>query len=143
MSMNVSPERVHATVMKLISDNYSLTAVDWPWVDFDTEAQNEWIAPHVIAHINKPARAGAKNCDILVDINCFGRLSSVSPHRVLTIAQTVADIFEQVSTLMLDGTEYIRFIEPELTTITQTKAQLELSRLAQVHVAIVGRIIGG
>lgn len=141
----INPERVHATVMKHIQDNYSETDVDWPNVNFDTASKNEWIQVSILAQVDSRGRRNQTNRKIYLDINCFTRLSATGPHRVWTIANEVASIFDkgadEETIIMLDSTGYIRFKEPEFRTIIGGEAETEISELAQVLVSIEGQLI--
>jgi len=136
----IAKEKIQQAVMNEIADNWATTAVDYPGVGFDVNAQDEWIQPTVIRNAPHPSRKARDDTRIHLDINVFVRQGTNSnAHRVQELADGVAVLFDQVEVDLLDSSATIRFGEVEFTELGVVVRNDD--KLQQINLAVIGSVI--
>ena len=97
-------ENVVASLHKHLADNYSLTAIQWPRTEFDSNNVLEWIRPDMFvtegAYYRQTGfgREG-KDLVILFNISIFGRREYIqaNSYRLFRIRDTLRDLFKETT----------------------------------------------
>ncbi|MEE8551471.1 MAG: hypothetical protein V3T08_09500 [Gemmatimonadota bacterium] len=143
-------KNVWISIYKDFEDNLgTVSNIDLPGVDFDTDAFTEWFRPRLLGPAGGPARRGERNEIWTLDVGCFAKVGEDFTgaqkeilHRHWTLADAVFGQYSQADIAVKNWAgvgdpviAHMRFEEASMVQIerdTMTK---------QVTVTVAGRLI--
>lgn len=98
-------------------------------LDFDGEAQDEWVEPRLLGFSAVPRRRGTRTELWTLNVNCFHRISdraTDSTNRIDELVDTVLGLFSQVDVVVKDWQDaqlptltYLRLGEGSVTSVVE------------------------
>lgn len=87
-------EHLAAALWKRLADNYSETAVQWPGVDFDTLAVDEWVRPTLLGVTPPRQRSGQGLFRLRFEVAIFVKRGT-DLYRAEEVADAVRAVYDQ------------------------------------------------